>query len=61
MPGMAALAMRSALLFSSKWLPATDFVARHGFWRLTLVALPHIVALAMMVGARPVTAWRHSC
>ena len=48
MPGMAALAMRSALLFSSKRLPATDFVARHGFWRLALVALPHIVALAIM-------------
>ena len=45
---MAALAMRSALLFSSKWLPATDFVARHGVWRLALIALPHIVALAIM-------------
>jgi hypothetical protein len=47
-PGMAALAMRSALQFSSKRLSATDFVACHGFWRLALVALPHIAALAIM-------------
>lgn len=41
--------MRAARYFLNDRLGAADFVARHGRWRLALVLIPHLVALAIMV------------
>src|ERR1700676_1140075 len=41
--------MRAAVLSLSKRLGAAEIVARHGYRRLALVLLPHLVAFAIMV------------
>src|SRR6202140_807442 len=41
--------MRAAVLSLSKRLGAAKIVARHGYRRLALVLLPHLVAFAIMV------------
>lgn len=48
--------MRAALLSLSYRLGAADIVARFGFWRLALVAAPHLAAFAVMLATetRPV-------
>src|ERR1700722_488660 len=48
--------MRAALLSLRSRLGSSGLIARYGFWRLALVAAPHIVALIIMLAteARPV-------
>ena len=41
--------MRAALLSLSRRSGAADLVARHGYGRLALIVVPHIVALAIML------------
>src|ERR1700728_1888579 len=51
-----AAIMRGALLSLRSRLGSSGLIARYSFWRLALVAAPHIVALIIMVAteARPV-------
>src|SRR5580698_7115777 len=42
--------MRAASLSVKQRLTSTDFFARHGFRRPALVLLPHLAALALMIG-----------
>jgi hypothetical protein len=48
--------MRAAIVFLSQRLGAAGFAARHGYWRLALLAAPHIIALTIMIASetRPV-------
>src|SRR6202034_2311164 len=54
--GTGARIMRAAILSISHRLGFSGVAARYGFWRLALVAVPHVAALAIMFAteARPV-------
>jgi hypothetical protein len=47
-PGTAALAMPRSALSLKNSLTTAEFVARHGYWRLAFIALPHLAALGFM-------------